>query len=254
MSADVVTAAPEGSLLVRFARATLTRAVRGRLPRGTDWGEALLGEFEEAPTTLARLRWTASSLPLAWRERRRARRDRDGVPAAPRSLRMRVTRRVLVPAVLVVAAGFVVNWLVATIVDVPSPAMLSTFQIGDRVLVDKVGFHLNGLHRGDVVLVHYPKAYPGDSLKRVVGLPGDVMTCAGGNLYRDGVLVPNRDTDPGAQGGDSTFTCATVTVPAGHLYLAGDNRYNSADSTLFGPVPDSVVIGREVAVLWNISS
>jgi hypothetical protein len=60
---------PDDVRLVRWARAILTRAVRGRRSEGSQWGEALLGELEEVPTTAAKLRWAVSSLPLALRER-----------------------------------------------------------------------------------------------------------------------------------------------------------------------------------------
>jgi signal peptidase I len=245
---------PDDVRLTRWARTILTRAVRGRLPEGTEWGEALLGEFEEVPTTAAKLRWTMSSLPLALRERRRAAR---GNPAARPPLRVWVTRRVVVSTILVLVVGLVVNWVFATIVDEPTASMEPTLRIGDRLLIDKVGFHLDGLHRGDIVLVRLPKFFPnGESIKRIVGMPGDVITCAGGGIYRDGVLVPARNkafapSPPPAPTNEGPSTCGTVTVPPGQIYLVGDNQTNSNDSQTFGPVPQAVVVGREVAVLWH---
>jgi len=120
--------------------------------------------------------------------------------------------------------------------------MEPTIWIGDRVLVDKVSFHVTGLHRGDVVVVAMSQPQPQQLIKRVVGLPGDRIECRADAVYRNGVPVPAARTGAG--------TCDPVTVPAGSMYLLGDHVLVSVDSRRFGPVAQSTVVGRVVGRVW----
>ncbi len=240
MSAEVVRTAVD-PLSVRLARVILTRAVRGRAAEGTAWGEAMLSEFEETGTPTEAVRWTVSGLPVAWRERRKRRSDE-------RSFRVRVTRRIVVSVVVAAIAVAAINWLVATAVYEPSASMQPTYSIGTRVLVDKLGFRMTGLHEGDVVSVYLPKQLSQNphALKRIVGLPGDKMGCdPAGRVTRNGSVVPY-----GFLHSNGVVSCPTVTVPSGDIYIIGDNLDDSADSRYFGPVPGSAVTGRVSARLW----
>jgi signal peptidase I len=78
------------------------------------------------------------------------------------------------------------------------------------------------------------------SIKRVVGLPGDVLAMVNGHVIRNG----KREADAYAQScsGACTFP-KPITVPAGDYYVLGDNRGASADSRLYGPIPRAWIIG-----------
>jgi signal peptidase I len=119
--------------------------------------------------------------------------------------------------------------------------------IGDRVLVDKLSFHLTGLHRGDVVVVamSQPQSQSQQLIKRVVGLPGDRIECRADAVYRNGVPVPGAAAGAGA--------CDPVTVPAGSMYLLGDHVQVSVDSRRLGPVAQSTVVGRVVGRVRPLS-
>lgn len=214
-------------VLVRLSRAVLTRAVRRGAGEGTVWGEAILAELHETTSGAEAVRWTLSSLPVVWRERSRRRWP----------LRVRLS----VVLLIVVAVGALTNLCVATVVYQASGAMQPTFPIGTRMLVDKLGFHVTGLHRGDVVVVDVPGATT--MVKRVAGLPGDAMGCTPTNsLTRNGVVVAALGSQP----------CRPVTVRAGDLYLLGDDLLTSNDSRDFGPVPQSAVVGRVVGKVWPL--
>jgi signal peptidase I len=149
----------------------------------------------------------------------------------------------LVLAVTVVALG-VVERFVATVRYEPSSAMAPTVQVGDRVLVDRLGFHVTGLARGDVVVITLPGEGNLPVLKRVIGLAGDRLSCVDGRLVRndepltENYLVPGASTD-----------CAPTTVPDGAIYLLGDARDVSRDSRHYGAVAESGVVGRVVLTL-----
>jgi signal peptidase I len=220
----------------RLARAVLTRAAG----TGSTWVVAVMGELDAAPSNWAALRWTVSGLRVAWWERRQ-RREVAGAgvphPAA------RLAQRIVLIAITLIVALVTVNWRVATVVDIPSTSMRPTLRVNDRVLVDKVGFRMTGLHRGDVVVVALPQPYW--VVKRLVGLPGDRIECRADAVYRDGVPIPG--TGPGPLG------CAPVTVPAGSMYLLGDDSAVSEDSRQLGPVAQSTVVGRVVGRVWPVT-
>jgi len=233
------------SLVVRASRSLLTRTVRGRATEGTVWGEALLGEFEAAAGPRAAVWWTVTSLPLAWRERRNARR----AARMPVSRRAGITRRAVLTVAGLVVAGLVTNSYLVTVVYEPSASMAPTYGVSSRSLVDKIGFRLDGLRRGDVVVLDLPRQYPDEPnvIKRVAGLPGDHMGCtASGALTRDGVVVA-----VGTPGAPPT-RCPSVVVPAGDVYLIRDNVSFSVDSREFGAVPQSSVVGRVMSKVWPL--
>ncbi len=125
-------------------------------------------------------------------------------------------------------------------IRVESISMQPTLFPGDYVIVNKLAYRLKGNpDRGDVIVFRYPpnpEAIP--YIKRVIGLPGDQIHIADGKVYVNGqavvepylVVTTNR-------GGDWT-------VPAGQLFVMGDNRNNSSDSRSWGFVPLENIIGR----------
>jgi signal peptidase I len=125
-------------------------------------------------------------------------------------------------------------------IRVESISMQPTLYPGDYVIVNKLAYRLKGNpHRGDVIVFRYPpnpEAIP--YIKRVIGLPGDQIHIADGKVYVNGqavvepylVVTTNR-------GGDWT-------VPAGQIFVMGDNRNNSSDSRSWGFVPLENIIGR----------
>ena len=126
---------------------------------------------------------------------------------------------------------------------IPSESMAPALKPGDQALVAKVA---GAPHRGDLVAFHQPKT--GEVLlKRVVAVGGDTVG------LEDGILVVNRHAvrEPYAntKSQDSVYF-GPVRVPAGTVFVMGDNRGVSEDSRDFGAVPARAVIGRAVARLW----
>lgn len=159
-----------------------------------------------------------------------------------------------VTAVLV-AAVVVLRLVVLEPFTVPSDSMLPTLQPGDHIVVDKLALDFRSIHRGDVVVFRAPPGigspYP-YLVKRVVGLPGDVVSEDGqGNVAIDGqdisepYLYPGSETTglPSGPGGG-------IRVPAGEYFVMGDNREHSEDSRGFGPIPRSSIVGVVVARIW----
>ena len=147
---------------------------------------------------------------------------------------------------------------------------------GDRVLVCRICYRIGDIHHGDVIVFSDPRPSPGqdrgpiggflhwlgeglgvaqpqneDFIKRVIGLPGDVIELRGGQLYRNGQAIPEPYLDPHRD----TRSYGPVTVPDGMLFVLGDNRLVSGDSrfpppTGVGLVPEDKVIGKAFVIVW----
>ncbi|MFM7315024.1 MAG: signal peptidase I [Cyanobium sp.] len=152
--------------------------------------------------------------------------------------------------------ALVLRWGVIEPRWIPSGSMLPTLQLQDRILVEKLRPRLGQpLPSGSIVVFHAPPAlveagYDPDAalIKRVVGRPGDAIAVQGGQLWRNGAPVeePWR-REPIA------YSFGPVTVPAGNLLVLGDNRNASLDSHLWGPLPESAVIGTAVLRYWPLN-
>jgi len=179
----------------------------------------------------------------------------------------RALEYVAIIAVAVLVALAVQTWLVKPY-SIPSESMLDTLRPGDRVLVDRLVFHLRDPHRGDVIVFRYPKDPDVIFIKRVVGVPGDVLEVRDGRLYVNGKKAPEPYVhrtggrlDPtvaqGAVAGstmhDPWSLAEPFRVPAANYFVMGDNRTDSDDSRDWGTVPRRAIVGAGLATYWPFS-
>ncbi len=141
-----------------------------------------------------------------------------------------------------------VRLLVAAPERVSGPSMGPTLRDGDVVLAVRPGLlgAVDRLDRGDLVALRDP-AGGGPIVKRVVGLPGDVVEIQDAVLLRGGAPVAEPYAD--VSGIDGVYY-GPVTVPAGTVLVLGDDRGRSVDSRDFGPVPVDTLTGRVLLRLW----
>ncbi|HET9081775.1 MAG TPA: signal peptidase I [Trebonia sp.] len=190
------------------------------------------------------------------------------------------------PILLVVALvlALIIKAFVAQAFYIPSGSMENTLEINDRVLINKIVYHLRPIHRGDIVVfdgtgswnpgtpsgspnifakaldeveglvgvTHDPNIY----IKRVIGLPGDHVACcnAQGDVTVNGVALHESSyLYPGNQPSSQSFS---ITVPSGRLWVMGDHRQISDDSRGHlgdpggGTIPESGVLGRAFVIIW----
>jgi signal peptidase I len=159
--------------------------------------------------------------------------------------------------VLLVAIGVAVGirtWVVQTFY-IPSASMEPTLMIGDRILVDKVSYHLHAVHRGDIVVFSTPPgedAGPNvkDLVKRVIGLPGETVSSAGGKVVINGQPL----SEPWLVSGTVTVGITPQKIPPDEYFVMGDNRSDSQDSRFFGPIHGSIIVGRVVLKIWPVTA
>jgi signal peptidase I len=170
--------------------------------------------------------WQAESVP-------------DSLPEEPKAGWRRTILDTIETIVLSLVLFLAIN-AVSERIRVESISMQPTLFPGDYVIVNKLAYRFShNPSRGDVIVFRYPPnpdAIP--YIKRVIGLPGDQMHIADGKVYANGQLLlePYLPVSTN-RGGDWT-------VPAGQLFVMGDNRNNSSDSRSWGFVPLENIIGR----------
>jgi signal peptidase I len=180
-------------------------------------------------------------------------------------------KRMLIEWVVLIAAALAIAFLIKTFLFqafyIPSGSMEPTLEIGDRVLVNKLSYDFHDVHRGDIIVFVAPKSAQSggisDLVKRVIGLPGDIVTGRpDGDVYIDGRRLNEpylpKDTP-------TTFTTVPpfcgrppdgnpgCVVPQGRLFVLGDNRTESKDARFFGSIPESSIVGRVFVRIWPLN-
>lgn len=155
---------------------------------------------------------------------------------------------------------------------IPSQSMLPTLEVGDRVLVNKVVYDIREVRRGEIVVFRNPRLEEPDRgpiaaflnwlveglgvssdpnqdfIKRVIGLPGEVVEVRNGRVYIDG----DRIREPYVIDQEDPSDFGPVTVPGGTYFVMGDNRPNSSDSRsrTLGFIPGDKIVGKAFILLW----
>ena len=170
-------------------------------------------------------------------------------------------------AIVAIGLALVIQAFFVKPYRIPSPSMNNTLLPGDRVLVNRLVYHFRDVHRGDIIVFHYPVDTSFVFIKRVVGLPGDTLQIKGGLLYVNGNQLSEpyirkvdgvpETTTPGQATLGTTMAPAwslkdPYTVPAGNYFVMGDNRTESDDSRTWGPVPAKDLIGRAFFIYWPL--
>ncbi len=131
--------------------------------------------------------------------------------------------------VMVVVCAFVLAFVITHYViikaEVPTGSMISTIQIDDRLIGNRLAYLFSDPKRGDIVIFPYPDDERETYIKRIVGLPGETLEIVDGVLYIDGVVYEEDYLNEPMVGSFGPFT-----VPEGHYFMMGDNRNHSWDS------------------------
>jgi len=150
----------------------------------------------------------------------------------------------------VILALFIMTFI-ARAFTVDGPSMLPTLHTGEKLLIDKVTYRFRPPQRGEVVVFRYPANPREHFIKRVIGIPDDIVSIQGGSVYINGQMLEEDYLSEKTRG-----DMAPVKVPQGTVFVLGDNRNNSHDSRsrLVGFVPYRLVEGRAVWRYWPITA
>jgi signal peptidase I len=157
---------------------------------------------------------------------------------------------------------------------IPSESMVPTLEVGQRVLVNRIGARFTDPKVGDVVVFHPPAGAEQSNecgggppppsqacaeptkdradvnfIKRVVAGPGDTLAVRGGHVILNGKRQSESFIEP-CGGGEACDLPREIKIPADHYFMMGDNRGSSDDSRFWGPVPRKWIIGEAFATYW----
>ena len=132
-------------------------------------------------------------------------------------------------------------------VRVEGTSMLPRLEDHDRLFINKFVYRISAIHRGDVVVFHYPRDPEKSYIKRVIGLPGDRLRIDHGRVWLNGKALREGYVPEEFQDTKST---AEIVVPDDNYFVMGDHRSISSDSREFGPVDRDLIYGKAVFVYW----
>jgi signal peptidase I len=140
---------------------------------------------------------------------------------------------------------------VVQVTEVRQSSMVPTLLQNDRVFVSKVDYRFGSVQRGDIIVFNPPTPSTIPFVKRVIGIAGDVIELRAGKAFVNGKPDETREAH-----GDTLPQLATIaypfTVPAGEIFVLGDNRSFSSDSRTFGSVPVPNIIGKVILRFWPV--
>jgi len=141
---------------------------------------------------------------------------------------------------------FVIDAVLAR-VQVVNVSMKPTLQPNDRLLVFRYALQVKDVKYGDVVVFHYPNNPTEDYIKRIIGMPGDVVRVADGIVKVNGqeLTEPYIAAPPNYHG--------EWTVPEENFFVLGDNRNQSSDSHEWGFVPYEDIVGKALVIYWPLN-
>jgi len=148
---------------------------------------------------------------------------------------------------------------------ISGPSMEATMFQDNRVLVNKLSYRLHDIHRGDVVVfdrvtVDGQVVQHDDLIKRVIALGGEKISIKDCKVFIDGKLLPERylnDYDLAQTVIEDRCRVPMMDemiIPDDQLFVMGDNRPQSFDSRMFGPIEQNLVVGRAFVIIWPLSA
>lgn len=146
-----------------------------------------------------------------------------------------------------VAASVVIITCIYQPVRVEGTSMQPRLHDNDRLVINKFVYKFESIHRGDVVVFHYPGDPSKSYIKRVIALPGDDLRIQDGVVFVNGRATPEPYVPPRFEDGRSV---AEETIPANAYWVMGDHRSISSDSRDFGPVARPLIYGKAAFIYW----
>jgi len=151
----------------------------------------------------------------------------------------------IIETLVITAILFILINFVSARVRVDGFSMIPTLEQGEFIFVNKLSYKWDDPQRGDIIVFHYPPdPSRQDLIKRVIGLPGDIITVGNGQVSVNGEAIqePYIAAAPLYHG--------EWVISNGYLFVLGDNRNDSSDSHVWGLLPKSLVVGKSIFIYW----
>lgn len=155
----------------------------------------------------------------------------------------------VVSILVAVILALFIRYFIVELYMVEGPSMRPTLISSERLIVNKFIYRFKAPERGEVVVFRYPRDPSRDFIKRVIAIPGDTIEIKEGRVFVNGQLQNETYILERTRG-----SYPLATVPAGHIFVMGDNRNNSEDSRFkdVGFVPYDLIKGKAMVVFWPL--
>ncbi len=168
--------------------------------------------------------------------------------------RHRLIRQVVETIILTLLMFLVMNLAVQNF-NVDGYSMEPGLHDQERLMVDKVSYLFHKPARGDIIVFVAPPQPSEDYVKRIIAVPGDVVSVRNGIPTVDGVTLKEPYVNPSSMGASPTDKPVNnLVVPPGEYFVMGDNRIDSYDSRSWGFVPARNIIGRALLIYWPLGA
>lgn len=157
-------------------------------------------------------------------------------------------REILESLIIAVVLALLIRAFVFQPFYIPSGSMEPTLQIQDHIIVNKFGYRFWEPQRGDIMVFKYPLNPKKDFVKRLIAKPGERVEIRNSKIYINGRQLEEKYLPAGLRYPDF----GPVVVPENSYWMMGDNRNNSDDSRVWGPLPRENVIGKAMLVYWPL--
>jgi len=150
-------------------------------------------------------------------------------------------------ALIALVLFLAVNLITARI-RVEGISMEPSLHDGQFVVVNRLAYRWHEINRGDIIVFHFPPDPSRRFIKRVIGLPGDVVSIHDSQVYVNGLSL----TEPYLA--DEPLYHGEWRLTPSEVFVLGDNRNNSSDSQNWGPLPVDEIIGKAILVYWPLDT
>lgn len=147
----------------------------------------------------------------------------------------------LTPYLIIIIAVVLIKSFIFTPIVVNGESMMNTLHNNDIMILDKIGIKLRGIKRFDIVVIQTGK---NKIIKRVIALPGETIEYKGNQLYINDKKVD--DPYPNV----NTSDINRLKVPDNMYYVLGDNRVDSVDSRILGPIAKRDILGHATFIIY----
>jgi len=143
--------------------------------------------------------------------------------------------------------AIIIHTFLFAVVIVSGPSMESTLHNNERLIMNKLVYNFSEPEHGDIIVFHATEE--DDYIKRVIGIPGDTIQYRNNQLFLNGEAIEEPYLT------DTTYTSdfGPLEVPEGTVFVMGDNRLNSSDSRIIGPISEEKIVGRVNLLIWPLN-
>ena len=157
------------------------------------------------------------------------------------------------PIIVAIVLALIIRTFVVQAFKIPTGSMRPTLIEGDRILVSKFIYKFKKPRQGDVIVFKSPEDQKKDFIKRLIGLPGDIVKISNGSILINDKAVDKDSTIRECyyyNRGDFGKTDQAIKVPDDDYYVLGDNSISSRDSRYWGFLPKKYLIGKAFLIYW----